>query len=168
MSIAALDLKKDPVAALARALSSRLRAARLPVCSMDEMAAVLKTLLDGDDEASRKLRLAMSIHLVEVANRSARKDPGQSDPMLTTEEAAKLMGRSRPWVVMLIDSNELEGAVVSQGGHRKVPKSSVLQWMARNNTEADFGADYRKAGHEAGIYEIGDAEVIKALRESSK
>lgn len=86
--------------------------------------------------------------------------------MLTTEEAAKLMGRSRPWVAMLIDSNELAGAAVSRGGHRKVPKSSVLDWLARNKPEGS--ADYRKAGHEAEIYEVDDAAVAKALRESGK
>lgn len=86
--------------------------------------------------------------------------------MLTTEEAAKLMGRSRPWVAMLIDSNELPGTEVSRGGHRRVPKSSVLDWLACN--KPDGSADYRKAGRDAGIYEVEDALIVKALRESGQ
>lgn len=166
MSAATLDLQNDPVAALAAALSSRLRKAHLPICSADKLAEAIKELLDGDGAASRDLRLAMSIHLVQVANKAEPKSKGKSDPMLTTEEAAKLMGRSRPWVAMLIDSNELPGAEVSRGGHRKVPKSSVLDWLARNKLEGS--ADYRKAGRDTGIYEVEDTLVVKALRESRR
>lgn len=166
MSTAILDSKNDPVAALAAALSSRLRRAHLPICSADKLAEELKELLDGDGAASRDLRLAMSIHLVEVANKVPRKAKDQSEPMLTTEEAAKLMGRSRPWVAMLIDSNELPGAEVSRGGHRRVPKSSVLDWLERNKPEVS--ADYRKAGRDAGVYDVEDANVVKALRDSRR
>ena len=166
MSLALLNVQKDPVAALALALSSRLQKASLPVCPANKLAEELKELLDGDSEASRYLRLAMSIHLIEVAYKGASMPKGKEDTMLTTEEAAKLIGRSRPWVAMLIDSNELAGAAVSRGGHRKVPKSSVLDWLARNKPEGS--ADYRKAGHEAEIYEVDDAAVAKALRESGK
>ena len=162
MSTSMLDVQNDPVGALAAALSSRLQRARLPVCPVDKLAAELKELLDGDGSASRDLRLAMSIYLVEVANRGSRKARHKSDSMLTTEEAAKLMGRSRPWVAMLIDSNELPGAEVSRGGHRKVPKSSVLDWLARNKSGGS--TDYRKAGRDAGIYDVEDALVAKALR----
>jgi excisionase family DNA binding protein len=160
-----LDLQNDPVAALATALSLRLQKARLPACPADKLAGELKELLDGDGAASRDLRLAISIHLVEVANKGPVPAKDKSDPMLTTEEAAKLMGRSRPWVAMLIDSGELPGAEVSRGGHRKVPKSSVLGWMERNKP-SQGSADYRKAGRDTGIYEADDALVAKALRES--
>ena len=167
MPTATLNMQDDPVAALAAALSSRLQKARMPVCPADKLAEELKELLDGDSEASRDLRLAMSIHLVEVANKGPRKAKDKFDPMLTTEEAAKLMGRSRPWVAMLIDANELPGAEVSRGGHRKVPKSSELGWLERNKPPRG-SADYRKAGRVAGIYEVEDALVAKALRESDR
>ena len=167
MPTATLNMQDDPVAALAAALSSRLQKARMPVCPADKLAEELKELLDGDSEASRDLRLAMSIHLVEVANKGPRKAKDKFDPMLTTEEAAKLMGRSRPWVAMLIDANELPGAEVSRGGHRKVPKSPVLGWLERNKPPRG-SADYRKAGRVAGIYEVEDALVAKALRESDR
>lgn len=167
MPTATLDMQNDPVAALATALSSRLRKARLPACPADKLAEELKELLDGDGAASRDLRLAMSIHLVEVANKGPGRAKDKSGPMLTTEEAARLMGRSRPWVAMLIDAGELPGAEVSRGGHRKVPKSSVLRWLERDK-QGPGSADYRKAGRDAGIYEVDDALVTKALRESGR
>lgn len=167
MSTATLNMQNDPVAALAAALVLRLRKARLPACPADKLAEELKELLDGDGKASRELRLAMSIHLLEVANKGPRQDKDKSDPMLTTEEAAKLMGRSRPWVAMLVDSGEFPGAEVSRGGHRKVPKSVVLGWLERHK-KRQSSADYRKAGRDAGIYEIDDALVAKALRESGR
>jgi len=167
MPATTLDLKNDPVAALAAALSTRLQRARLPACPPDKLAEELKELLDGDGAVSRGLRLAMSIHLVEVANKGRGLAKDKSSPMLTTEEAAKLMGRSRPWVAMLIDSGELHGAEVSRGGHRKVPKSSVLGWLERNRPSQESD-DYRKAGRDAGIYEVDDALVAKGLRDSGR
>lgn len=167
MPTATLDMQNDPVAALAVALSSRLHKARLPACPADKLAEELKELLDGDGAASRGLRLAMSIHLAEVANKGPGLAKDNSSPMLTTEEAAKLMGRSRPWVAMIIDSGELPGAEVSRGGHRKVPKSSVLGWLERNKP-SQGSSDYRKAGSDAGIYEADDALVAKSLRDSGR
>ena len=161
-----LNSQNDPVSALAVALSTRLRKAHLPACPADRLAEELKELLDGQGVASRDLRLAMSIHLVEVANKVPGKVKDKSEIMLTTEEAAKLMGRSRPWVAMLIDANGLPGSEVSRGGHRRVPKSSVLDWLARNKLVGS--ADYRKAGRESGLYEIDDSNIIKALRESRR
>jgi excisionase family DNA binding protein len=167
MPATALDLKNDPVAALAAALSSRLQKARLPVCPADKLAQELKELLDGNGATSRDLRLAMSIHLLQVANKGPSPAKDKSDPMLTTEEAAKLMGRSRPWVAMLIDSGELPGAEVSRGGHRKVPKSSVMEWLDRNKPNKG-SADYRQVGRDARIYEVNEALVSKALQESGR
>ena len=68
---------------------------------------------------------------------------------------------------MLVDSGELPGAEVPRGGHRKVPKSAVLGWLERNK-KRQGSADYRKAGRDAGIYEVDDALVAKALRESGR
>ena len=166
MPPATTDLLNDPLSALAVELSARLKKARLPTVPADKLAKELKDLLDGDEAASRDLRLAMSIHLVEIANRSPARAKAKSCQMLTTEEAARLMGRSRPWVAMLIDSGGLAGAEISRGGHRRVPKSSVLAWLERS--EQPSSADYRKAGREAGIYEVHDEIVAKALRESSR
>lgn len=91
--------------------------------------------------------------------------------MLSTEEAAQLMGCNRPYVAMLIDAEKLAGGVTSKGGHRKVPKSSVLQWIEATKAAKDAAAgdkDYRKAAVDAGMYLIPDAEYVKVAKRSSR
>ena len=53
--------------------------------------------------------------------------------LLTIEQAAQLMGHSRPYVAMLIDANKLKGGSVSEVGHRRVPRSYVLAWIKKAN-----------------------------------
>lgn len=74
------------------------------------------------------------------------------EPMLSTQQAADLLGLSRPTVARLIDSNELPGD--RPGKHRKVALSEVLAYKrARRERIMDFLAetsapdedrDYRK------------------------
>lgn len=88
--------------------------------------------------------------------------------LLTTEQAAQLMGYSRPYVAMLIDANKLKGGSVSEGGHRRVPRSSVLAWIRKANkkNKAD-DANYRAAALEAGMYNIPEVQVVKIIAKVS-
>jgi len=130
----------------------------------------LHDLLDGQDKSTKKLRAAIQSHLAIVSNGSAATDTtadGKNEEMLSTEEAAQLMDCSRPYVAMLIDADKLAGGVTSKGGHRKVPKSSVLQWIAAMKVGKEVWAgdkDYRKAAADAGMYSIPDEVYVKAAK----
>lgn len=53
------------------------------------------------------------------------------DIWCTSEQAAKLTGFSRPYMTALLDSEEFAGQVqISSGGHRRVKKDAVDNWMA--------------------------------------
>ena len=43
--------------------------------------------------------------------------------LIGTAQAAQMLGYSRPYVAMLIDQNQLKGATVSAGGHRRVSRT---------------------------------------------
>ena len=81
--------------------------------------------------------------------------------MLSTEEAAQLMHCSRPYVAMLIDAEKLAGGVKSRGGHRKVPRSAVLQWIKAAEAESSGDKNYRKAAADADMYSIPDEVYVK-------
>ncbi|WP_266004317.1 excisionase family DNA-binding protein [Paucibacter sp. PLA-PC-4] len=132
------------------------------------MARALHELLDGQDDNAKELRLAMQIHLARVSNETIGK-PAQAGgvEMLSTEEAAKLMDCSRPYVAMLIDADKLEGGVKSKGGHRKVPKASVLKWIEAAKAAAG-DKDYRKAAADAQMYSIPDDAYVKAAKRSRR
>ena len=143
----------DPLLALAKALAGRMR--KLKPVNTTTLLQALHDALDGSDAAARQARTVMQLHLVRVSDRLLAGGPvaaDEGDPMLTTENAAQLMKCSRPYVAMLIDRGELPGAVKSGGGHRRVPRSSVLAWIEAHETRNS--TDYRAAAKAAGMYEI--------------
>lgn len=89
--------------------------------------------------------------------------------LLTTEQAAQLMGHSRPYVAMLIDANKLKGGSVSDVGHRRVPRSSVLAWIKKNNKKIKAGdANYRAAALEAGMYDIPEVQIVRIIAKGKR
>jgi len=162
-----LDPNADPLASIGLGLAEKLAA--LGQQSKSSMLAfALHELLDGQDEAAKELRLAMQIHLARVSNGVAKPAREERADMLSTEAAAKLMGCSRPYVAMLIDAGKLAGGVKSEGGHRKVPKASVLAWMEAASKAAGSDKNYRKAAAEAGLYSTPDKDYVKASSRSRR
>ena len=89
--------------------------------------------------------------------------------LLTTEQAAQLMGHSRPYVAMLIDANKLKGGSVSEVGHRRVPRSSVLAWIKKTNKKIKAGdANYRAAALEAGMYDIPEVQIVRIIAKGKR
>jgi excisionase family DNA binding protein len=165
-------LASDPLVAMACSLAEKLEALGQPAES-SLIALALHELLDGQDPVARTLRAAIQIHLAIVSNGSATEtaEDVESDEMLSTQEAAQLMECSRPYVAMLIDAEKLAGGVTSKGGHRKVPKSSVLQWIEAAKAAKDGATgdkDDRKAAADAGMYSIPDAQYVKAAKRGSR
>ena len=151
----------DPLSAVAEGLIRRLSALRNePVVKVLD---VLHELLDGQDEPARRARLEMQMHLVKVsAGMLPTSGPTEGNEELSTQEAAELMGCSRPYVVMLIDSGKLAGGSKTEGGHRRIRRSSVQQWLAERQ-KADLGSadtDYRAAARDAGVYAISDEAFL--------
>lgn len=79
-------------------------------------------------------------HLVDIkagqAGITAPTSTQGADDLISTAEAAELLGYSRPYVAMLIDQQQLEGATQSPGGHRRVPRASVLAWKAKHQVQS--------------------------------
>lgn len=68
---------------------------------------------------------------VALAASAESRDVGQTqaDTVLSTEQAAKLLGVSRPFVVRLIDDGAID-LHQRVGNQRRVLKSEVLAWQA--------------------------------------
>src|SRR5699024_6265035 len=56
------------------------------------------------------------------------------DPVLTTEEAARLVGVSRPYMVKLIDSGAVELHMMA-GNRRRVRRSAVTRWHDKERAQ---------------------------------
>lgn len=154
----------DPLRRMANGLARKL-AVSSPPFSQSLLADALHELLDGQGDESRNLRTEVQIHLAKVSNfqiRDTTAVESNEQEMLSTQEAAQLMGCSRPYVAMLIDAGTLEDGVTSKGGHRKVPKASVQRWIGQNKPAGDTDRNYKKAAAEAGMYSVSDDEYVKA------
>jgi excisionase family DNA binding protein len=157
--------KVDPLALVADQLAARLP--ELGVRAQPHLLQALHDLLDGADEVARASRTQLQIHLVKVADHlisTPSSQPSASQRMLSTEDAAQMMGCSRPYVAMLIDAQKLAGSVTTEGGHRRVPEASVRDWINSQQFASKAGADsdYKSAARDAGMYKVSDTDYRAA------
>jgi excisionase family DNA binding protein len=84
----------------------------------------------------------LSLSALQVKGKTAlMASASDDDEELTTEEAAKLLFVSRPYMVKLLDSNEIPMAKVTVGGQRRVRKADVLSYKARLRTRQEKAMD---------------------------
>jgi excisionase family DNA binding protein len=90
------------------------------------------------------------------------------DQLLTTQEAATFLGISRPTLIKLLESGEIQFERPAAGRHRRVRLHDVLDYQARQRTErrADLDELTREAA-EAGLYET-EVDYAEALRRARK
>lgn len=161
----ALPRRHDPLWPLADAIGSMTGAVPKNV------ARALHQVLEATTAQSRDARLQLIRHLVDVESQAAGvgvpASVASADDLISTAQAAELMGYSRPYVAMLIDQNKLEGATVSAGGHRRVPRASVMDWTAKHQVSAK-AHDLRTAGHKAGAYKSPEADVLRRVKALGK
>jgi len=90
------------------------------VLSLKSIRAMSKKVVD---------RLIENPKFLETLGQIAIK---QEKEWLTTEEAAKLSGFSRPFIVALLDSGTYKGAVNrTEKGHRRVLASDFREWITK-------------------------------------
>jgi excisionase family DNA binding protein len=92
------------------------------------LSARAKRLIEGDFA-----RIFRSPARLEGAQRRATGRSTRVDPVLTTQEAADLVGVSRPYIVARIEAGDI--ALHQQvGNQRRVLKSAVEAWHRREQT----------------------------------
>ncbi len=155
----------DPLGPLADAIGSMTGTLSVQV------ASALHQVLEATTPASRSARLQLIRHLVDIESQSVGIDMPKSvaaaNDLISTAQAAELLGYSRPYVAMLIDQNKLKGATVSAGGHRRVSRSAVLDWKTKHQVTGK-AADLRTEGQKAGAYKSTEADVVRRVKALSK
>lgn len=89
------------------------------------------------------------------------------DQWLTTQEAADLLGISRPTLIKLIDKGELDAERLSGSRHRRLPLDEVLNYQRRRATErSDLLTKLAEDAEDAGLYDVPAERYREALREA--
>jgi excisionase family DNA binding protein len=91
------------------------------------------------------MRLFQNPTLATSDTPSPAKPAAQTDPVLSTQEAADLVGVSRPYIVARIEAGDIP-LHQQVGNQRRVLKSAVLAWHRREQTRrrralGQLGAD---------------------------
>jgi excisionase family DNA binding protein len=161
--------RSDPLGPLADAIGSM--TGTLP----NQVASALHQVLDATTPQSRSARLLLIRHLVDIESQTVGieipKQPAATPDLISTAQAAELLGYSRPYVAMLIDQNKLKGATVSSGGHRRVSRAAVLDWKAKlqvTEKSADLRAALRTEGQKIGAYKSTEADALRRVKALAK
>jgi excisionase family DNA binding protein len=155
----------DPLGSLADAIGS------ITGALSGQVASALHQVLEATTPQSRSARLQLIRHLVDIESQCVGIDIQKSvvaaNDLISTAQAAELLGYSRPYVAMLIDQNKLKGATVSAGGHRRVSRAAVLDWKAKHQVTGK-ATDLRTEGQKAGAYKSTEANVVRRVKALSK
>jgi excisionase family DNA binding protein len=153
--------RHDPLGPLADAIGLMAGAAS------GRVASALRQVLEAATPQSRSARLQLIRHLVDIESQTVGIEmpnvTASSSDLISTAQAAELLGYSRPHVAMLIDQNKLEGATVSAGGHRRVSRAAVLDWKATHQVTGK-ATDMRVEGEKGGVYKSTEAEAIRRVK----
>lgn len=156
---------QDPLGPLADAIGS------ITGATSGKVAKALHQVLEATTPQSRNVRLQLIRHLADIESQTVGIEIPQAvataDDLISTAQAAELLGYSRPYVAMLIDQNKLEGATVSAGGHRRVSRAAVLDWKARHQVTSK-PTNLRIEGQKAGAYKGTEADAIRRVKALAK
>ena len=155
----------DPLGPLADAIGS------MTGTLSGQVANALHQFLEATTPQSRSARLQLIRHLVDIESQSVgiemQKSVAAANDLISTAQAAELLGYSRPYVAMLIDQHKLKGATVSAGGHRRVSRAAVLDWKAKHQVTGK-AADLRTEGQKAGAYKSTEADAVRRVKALAK
>lgn len=161
-----ITTSQDPFAPLAEAIGSALHGQQKPQFSA-QLSVALHQVLEAHTPQSRNTRMLLIRHLVDVESQAAGitvpKDAASANDLISTAQAAEILGYSRPYVAMLIDQHKLEGATVSAGGHRRVSRAAVLAWKDQHQ-RAGKAPSVRTEGQKIGAYRSTEADAVRQIK----
>ncbi|WPB55457.1 helix-turn-helix domain-containing protein [Xylophilus sp. GOD-11R] len=137
------------------------------------IAKVLQESLTQDSAGGKALRMALITKLAGAEMSPVRQPvPAQasreSPDLLSTAQAAAILGMSRPYITMLCDSGKLGPIEVTDGGHRRIPRDGLERYRLQSAAQHHDAPGMREAGVEAGLYDHDDSHYTNVVRTRQK
>lgn len=172
----------DPIQPLADAVARGIKDTLVEVGSSDSLleeisgrlpALVAKALQESLTQPSAKgkaLRMALitklaSDEMTPLADAILAQQTGDADSLLSTAEAAKILGMSRPYITMLCDSGKLGPIETTDGGHRRISRDALERYRVQSLTQYRDAPTMREAGLEARLYDHDDSHFGNVVRD---
>jgi excisionase family DNA binding protein len=125
-----------------------------------EEIQVIREILSGCGTVTIQAKDGAGITASKAAVRAAILEANEPE-YVTTEEAARILNVSRPYVAKLVDTGDLPG-ITTQGGHRRIPYDDLMRYADEMKRIQQEGLrELIAIGEEAGLY-------AKALEEARK
>jgi excisionase family DNA binding protein len=137
------------------------------------MNSIVQSLLVDDAVAQRQRTILAQLLLTANLLNSGANESLQAlalggevgDPLLSSEEAAKLLHVSRTHINMLIDSGKLGQITRTEGGHRRIARTAVLKYKAESKLRRARGVNAMvEATERLGLYDAEAAELRAAMK----
>jgi len=153
--------------------SKQARRVSAPQLMKQVMTSIVQSLLLDDAVAQRQRTVLAQLLLTANLRKSGTLaslqslslDDEANDPLLSSEEAAKLLHVSRTHINMLIDSGKLGEITRTVGGHRRIAKTAVLKYKAESKQRRARGFDAMvESSERLGLYDTEDAELRAAIK----
>ncbi len=116
--------------------NERAALARLAEMLRDSRATLALITSTGERVVVPELLRPYLRQLVEAALRGSSLVLVSTDKLLTTTQAARLLGVSRPYLVRLLDEGKIGYEMV--GSHRRVPVSEVLKYREQRRQKREM------------------------------
>ena len=135
---------------------------RIAMASYDALAAVIRELKSNNpeieiEETQERIKIPLSALklLGEILEAMSKGKPFSLVPIateVTTQKAAEILGCSRPHLVKLLESGEIEFTKV--GKHRRVKFEDVMQYKKKmKSTQKNHLIDMMQSDEEIGLYD---------------
>jgi excisionase family DNA binding protein len=148
--------------------TTRLRPRESPDPGSDDAQAARPARLVAPDGGSVDLPPALFAVLLAVAQamragRAVTVSP--TSRQLTTQEAAELLGMSRPSLIRLLDLGEIP--YERPGRHRRIRLDDILSYQERRRAERRAALDeLTRSAREEGLYDMSAEDYAEALRQA--
>ena len=135
---------------------------RIAMASYDALAAVIRELKSNNpeieiEETQERIKIPLSALklLGEILEAMSKGKPFSLVPIateVTTQKAAEILGCSRPHLVKLLESGEIEFTKV--GKHRRVKFEDVMQYKKKmKSTQKNHLIDMMQSDEDIGLYD---------------
>lgn len=144
---------------------------------LGEVASRLSSLIEKafQDEMTqhsakgKALRMALitklaSDEMMQAGSLVAEKQSMLPTDLLSTAEAAKILGMSRPYVTMLCDSGKLGPVQMTAGGHRKISSGAIENYKIQSTAKHQGASTMREVGLEGHLYDHDDGHYSKEIK----